>query len=143
MAGVETGTLDRIIPEANRHLVSIGLARDAELAGVTGGIDILTPVRGQIDDWHAVAIRYRFAGMVTVHILGRQLNALRSITSDIVVMTPDRRFVRTRNSLYRLVQPAVGEPSPDMVRHVERALLHWIRERCRRLGISISEVGRV
>lgn len=67
----------------NRDRLEVGLATAAEVAAVTGEVDASGMARGQIDDWHVVALRDRVADRVSLHMLGTHESGQAWITSDV------------------------------------------------------------
>lgn len=116
--------LDDIV-RRNRDLFEIGLATASELAAATGDVDSVGAPRGLIDGWHVIAFRDLSIGEASLHMLGYIRPGTGRITSDVVVLAADRSRVRTRNSLYLLGSPAVGEPDLPLLLLVAAVLRHW------------------
>jgi hypothetical protein len=117
-------TLDQIV-RRNRHLFSIGLATAAELAAVTGDVDMVGAPRGRIDHWYVIAMRHQAIGLTTLHLLGHHHDSRAWLTSNVAVMAPDRARVRTRNSVYLLGEPATGEPDVTLLLRIAFVLRSW------------------
>lgn len=117
-------TLDDIV-RRNRDLFEVDFATEAELGAVTGGVDLFSRPRGRIDSWRVIALRDHVHPVVTLHVLGRFQDSRAWMTSPVAVMTPERSFVRTRNSLYALGEAAQGEPDITLLLHVAFVLRHW------------------
>jgi len=117
-------SLDSII-RSNRHLVEVGVATEDELAAVVGEVHVIGDVRGEIEDWHVIAIRDRVERTTSLHVLGRMLHSRGRLTSDVVMLAAERSVVRTQNSVYLLGEPAQDLPTIEMLLTVAGALRSW------------------
>lgn len=107
-----------------RHILELRLTTPAELGEITGGIDHGGGLKGYLRGWQAIAIVDHQADATTLHLVG--YHSMRSwITSDLLVISPDRSLVRTRNSIYGLGGRAEADLSLSHLITVSRALQAW------------------
>jgi hypothetical protein len=117
-------TIDSLIRK-NRDLIEVDLATADERASV---IDVFVPTGflcGQLNDWHAVAIRDVVLKSTSIHLLGKHVIEGRLITSEVLAISPDRRVARTADSIYMLGVEADGDPPLDMLPTIADALVRW------------------
>jgi hypothetical protein len=111
LAQMTPASLDDIV-RLNRDQFEIGLATLDELAVRAGAIEP-DATADTLDEWRIVAIRQRGAPPI-LSLLGRAVGTGGAwMTSDIAMLDVTRGLCRTRNSLYRLRVPGVGEPPSD------------------------------
>jgi hypothetical protein len=101
--------------------LEIGLATPKEEAAVVAEITIEKEVRGDIADWHLIAVRDHVNRLATLHVLGHHRSSMRWMTAALLGITPDRRFAKTLNSLYRLVTRATKPPTQETLLRVMAA----------------------
>ena len=108
----------------NRRVLELRLATASQLANVTGDIDGVGAVRGFLRDWHVIAIEDHLRSATSLHVVGT--HDMRSwITSDLLVLNPDRSLVRTRNSIYGLGLAAETDLSAAHLMTIVGALKAW------------------
>ena len=109
----------------NRSVVELGLANEAELAGL---MHWLPPSQGSeriLSNWNIVAIRELTTGETSCHVLGERREGGARITSPILALAAHMDFVQTQNSTYRLGTPGDGDPPMLHLMTVARALYDW------------------
>ncbi len=127
-------SIDTLITR-NRDTFSVGVASDDERSSL-----VASPIEGRfsgrIDGWHLVALRLKSSGepVVSVRCLG-YLQGDTWITSQVEAIAADGSAIRTRNSVYQLGSPGVGDPDQRLVRQLAIALVSWGMNEQFNLGI--------
>jgi hypothetical protein len=117
--------------------VEIGVATEAEIATVTFEFAVDRDVRGQLDEWHLIAIRNHATHHVTLHLIGRYQPLRRLITSPVVGLATDRRRAKTLNSIYALAEPATEPPTRDTLLRVAARML--VLDSC----VVVGDIARI
>jgi len=108
----------------NRHIIELRLATAAELTELTGEVEIVGRVKGFLRGWHVIAIDDHLRCATSLHVVGTY--EMRSwITSDLLVLSPDRSLARTRNSTYGLGLAAETDLSAAHLVTIAGALKAW------------------
>jgi hypothetical protein len=109
---------------SNRHLVELRLAKPSEIAAVTTEFLAVGAIKGLIRHWQMIAIVDHKEATTSLHVVGLMMRTA-WITSDVLRLTADGSFVRTRNSFYALGERAAFPPSIDILLTVAGALRAW------------------
>lgn len=119
-------TLDEVVTK-NRELYEIRLATQDEIDALRGEIDAPTGAEKDVMcDWRLIAIRDRRQLIAQLVLLGDVWGkpTIRC-TSEVLVISPNKQRIRTRNSIYGLTRAGEGEPPQIHLLHLCSTLHGW------------------